>query len=477
MNTVQRTAKNIIFLQAAGILSGFLGFAGTAYLARVLEPENFGKIAFAMAILSFFLIFIHLGLDTIGTREIARHNDSLKKYVGNIFFIKTLFGIITISLMVLVVLFILFINNSSEVKYLIILYVLTLLPLIFHFDWVFKGVEKMEYTGLALVTKTLFLVALYFIIIKSPKQILLVPVIQFVANLAAVLVLLFIFHKYYGSIQLKIDTALCRQLVKKALPIGIYIFMVTILNYTDSIMLGFMKSKAEVGYYNAAYKIIWLLLGFASAYFDAIFPLISKFYTSSLAKLELLLNYTVKLMIGFSLPLAVGGTMTARSIMNLIYGNRYDDGIIAFQLLVLAVPVISINTVFVWALLGCDRQKRCLKVIILQAVVNVSLNFLLIPAWGISGAAIAVIAAQSVGIFFYFRAFREVVYIEIFRQFLKPAAACLLMVIFLYFSQIIYSFNVFFSIFGGALIYLLMLLLLKAITQEDYMVLKELKGL
>jgi len=176
------------------------------------------------------------------------------------------------------------------------------------------------------------------------------------------------------------------------------------------------------------------------------------------------------------IPITIGGVMLARPIMSSIYGNRYNNGIIAFQLLIWAVTIISLNSVYAWGLLGCDKQSKCVKIVALQTTINVGLNFILIPYLGIAGAALATVVAEFSGLFFYFRAFKKIVCIRIHRQLLKPLAACLPMALFLHFGPQLYNLNVFFMILIGGLIYLLLSLLLRGITPEDYMILRKLKG-
>lgn len=460
--------KNILSLLLGGITSNLLNFFAVAYIARILGPKDFGKISFVLAIQSFFLVISQLGVDTIGIKEIARDNSILKSYISNIVFIKLILFIISIILMGSIALFI---NKPADVKYLILLYGLTLFPLVFQTDWVFKGLEKMQYSVVIPVVKNLLFLGAVWLFITKTRQILWIPLIQFSANLLPALLLLIIFFNLYGRFHFKLDWDLVWEIFAQALPIGIYTLLVVVVNNADSVMLGFMRSEAEVGYYNAAYKLIWLLLGVIPVFFIAIFPLISKYYRTSLEKLQRLLNYAAKIMVTLTIPMAIGGAVLARPILNLVYGNQYANGVIVFQLLIWVVIVLSINTVYAWGLLGCDRQANCMKIVAIQAILNVSLNFMVIPVWGTVGAAIATLMAESSGMFLYFREFKQIVAVPFYRYLLKPLAASLPMLCFLWLG---FDLNLFILIAGAVFIYFSSIYIIKGVGVEEINLLKQL---
>ncbi|HRT67688.1 MAG TPA: oligosaccharide flippase family protein, partial [Bacteroidota bacterium] len=76
--------KNIFSLTAAEAVSRILTFIYTLYLARTLSPMGFGMIGFSKYVIAIFLIIAALGLDSIGTREIAKDKSNIKPIVNNI---------------------------------------------------------------------------------------------------------------------------------------------------------------------------------------------------------------------------------------------------------------------------------------------------------------------------------------------------------------------------------------------------------
>jgi len=461
LNTPQRILKNTFSLLFSGIISQAIGFVVIVYLARILNPDNFGKISFALAIITYFSLITNLGLPLLGTREIARDKKKINEYLGNILTMRLCLAFLSFGLLLLITYFL---NKPLEIKYLIILYGLGLIPSSLLLDWVFQGLEKMEYIGLGRILSRLIYAALVLFFIKGQKQLLLIPCIAVISNLLVTGFLFFIFIKKFGKLKLKFNIIFWKNLIRQALPLGISIVMIQIIYNIDMVMLGFMRTDIEVGYYSAAYKIILVLISIGAFYFDAIFPVVSNYYKTSLDSLKKLQSYTTKLMVSIAIPLGIGGTILARPIINLLYGPKYSEGIIAFQILIWVVVLIYINMIYARGMWACDKQNEFLKIVTFQGLTNIGLNLFLIPSFGIVGAAIATVSAEILGFFFYYREFNKVVYIPIHNYIVRPLIAAIVMALFLKYGLIL---NIFFLIVIGGFIYTVFLYFMKGISTRD----------
>lgn len=463
MNTAQRIIKNTASLLFSGIISQLIGFIAVIYLARILGPGGFGKINFAIAIVTYFTLIANMGLPLLGTREIAREKDKIKDYIGSILTLRLCLAFLGFCLLLLTAFLL---NKPIEIKYLIVLYGFGLIPAALLLDWAFQGVEKMEYIGLGNILSATIYVVLVFFFVKSPEQILLIPCFQIAGNFLATVILFSIFVKNVGKPRFRLDIVSWKNLFYKALPIGFSLIMIQIFYNIDTVMLGFMRSDEEVGYYNAAYKIILLLIMSVGAYHDAIFPIISNFYKTSQDSLKHLLLFTTKLMVAIALPLAVGGTILAKQIINLLYGAEYDKGIIALQILIWTAAINCIDTVYSRGLLISNRENEYARVLIIVAAVNIILNFLLIPHFGLIGAAIATVFAQCIALLMFYRGFYKIIPIPFKNYFFKPIFACITMSLFLLLMS---NWNVVLLISGAAVIYFLTFYLLGGIRKEEFM--------
>ena len=103
MTNFQKILKNILVQSTGEVLLRGINLLVYAYLARTILPTGFGKISFASAFVSFFIIFTGFGLDTISQRNVARNPEKLVHHLSTTIILKLIFGSVSfISLMLVV---------------------------------------------------------------------------------------------------------------------------------------------------------------------------------------------------------------------------------------------------------------------------------------------------------------------------------------------------------------------------------------
>ena len=141
MRTSRKILKNMFSLSIAEIANKGIIFITTAYLARVILPEGFGIIGYASSFIVYFILISNLGLNTVGTREIAKTPEKINKYVNSIFTARVFLSIFSyIGLFIIV----LFYDFTIEEKYVIWIAGINVIFNAINSDWVFQGIEKME---------------------------------------------------------------------------------------------------------------------------------------------------------------------------------------------------------------------------------------------------------------------------------------------------------------------------------------------
>lgn len=466
MGTLRRATKNFLSLLIAQLVSQAVLFLVIIYIARTLGADGFGKIAFAQAVILYFSLIANLGLSTLGIREVARNKNNVDSYVGNILSLRLLLTALSFFLLLA---FIAVIGKSPEEKYLLIFFGVSLFSSALWLGWLFQAVEKMGFIAWARVLDKIFYGALVILLVKDSRQLLTIPWLYVGGSFLATGFLFYIFIRKFGKPRLRFDFSFWKKMIKRALPMGAAFIMIQIYYNFDTVMLGFMKSNEVVGWYNAAYKIVLFIWAFIPIFINVIFPLMSKYYQQSRRKLRLLIFSATKLMSSIALPLGVGGTILARPIMSFLYGDKYMNGVIAFQILIWTVTIISVRCTYEQSFLACDKEKRYLLGVMVGASTNIVLNLILIPYFGLEGAAIATVVSElvfSVYMLAYFQIVRRMV---ILKHLIKPFLAASIMGVSLYYLR---DLNLFLSIAAGIVIYLVAILALKGVTLAE---LKELK--
>lgn len=458
----RKILKNFLSLSSGEAIGKLLAFVRVIFLARILGTELFGTLEFASAILLYFVLFADLGLGLLGTREIARDISKVKIYVSNIITIKLLFSFFAYFLIAVIAYFV---PKSLETKKAVLIYGLILFPASLSTVWVFLGLEKMKIVAIATVIFHLFFTVFVVLLVRDGKHVLYVPFIQLMCDIIISAFLMVLFVRRFGSIRLQFNFPLWKKLFADTLPIWFAQLLGTINFNLDIIMIGVLMEEKFIGWYGASYKFIIFLVGFITAYQYALFPVISKLHKSNIVEVKSLIGRSIKFCAAFSIPIGFGGMILARPIINMVYGGQYTNSVLPFQVLAWTIPLIILRSTYRNTLIGLSKQVADLKLIGCGAIVNIVLNLILIPNYGITGAAIATVCSEAVILclgYYYVR--NMVVQIPILKYLVKPAISGVLMSLCLIF---LYKQNIFLTLIVGICVYFMALVLTKGITLTD----------
>ena len=460
MTVSKKVLKNFSFLLGADLAAKVLVFVSVVYLARILTVEGFGKIEFAQAIIVYFILLANQGLDLWGTREVAREEGRKKEIADNILSLRFFLFFLAYGILVL---FVLLLNKPADIKKLILLYGLTIFTFSLTINWFFQGIERMEIIALGRLINQLFYVCGVLLIVTNTTQIFHVPVIKFFGGLLSLSLLAYLFFKSEGMPKIRFDISLWKKTLKQSLPMGFSLILIQIYYNLDTIMLGFIKGEKEVGWYNAAYKIILLFIGFASLFGNALFPVLSRYYKESRDKLRTIITESSRITLFFGIPISVGICFLSKEIMQIVYGSMYLKGAVALQILVWSVFTIYFNAPFGFLLLATERQKKYMYAVGLGALVNLILNLILIPRYGLMGASISTIICEIIVLSLILYYSRELVKVPLSGYLTKGFVSSFLMGLFIY----LFPFNLFMKIFVGGVCYLICMFFLGGVSRKD----------
>ncbi len=424
MKTGRLLLKNFFSLATAEIISRLVGFVTTAYLARVLGAEAFGKLGFAQSFVSYFIIFGILGLNTYGIREVARDRERMKVLVGEILGLQIATTVLSCILLVGIALVL---PKPDEVKWLIVVLSLSVFTHCLTMDWVFRGLEQMEWVAIVgLIRNALYLV-LIFSLVHGAVDLLLAAVTIVVSEFATVVAFYMLYRSRYGSILPVFASDHWSGILRSSLPLASVSLLIQIYYQLDIVMLGLWTTDVITGWYVSASTILLSIFGLGSLLGSTLYPTLSRLLRESPERAKILLQYAVRLVIAGSLPMAVGGIILAPQIITFVYGTGYEGAVLAFRVLLVSVVLSFCSIPYTTTLIARDARRYFLAATAAGAVINVFLNLLWIPRYQHVGAAAATVAAEvSVFAISYYYG-RRVVNIAFFRMFLRPLLASALM--------------------------------------------------
>ena len=461
--TARRITTNFISLTTSEVISKVLQLAVFIYLARVLGKENFGIFSFAFAFAFIVTVVSDFGLSTLFVREISRNKKLAAKYhfngmIAKVFLssLVTVFAVIFLNLMG-------YQHEVRKVAYIILSF--TLLQSFTELNYsIFRAFEKMYYEMIIKLLRIFSLVAFVLYFGSNGydvfKIVLVFPVVELV-----MLSLSFIFvYKKFIEIKPEFDYNFSKDFLKESSLFFFSIVVTTIYLYVDQVILSKLRGTTEVGVYSAAANIVIALIFIPLVYCNSIYPVISRLYITSKKSLKLAYERSFKYMLLLGLPIAVGIYALAGKIILLLYGKDYSNSAIVLGILSGYIFLKFLNPVTGFTLMATNKQKTRLYSQSSAAVINVILNLMLIPFYGVTGAAIATLLTEI--IFFIIYTSVIVKYGFSFRFLLsfihKPLIAAAMMAFALLFIG-----NLFLAVFIGFFVYASALLILKIVDSED----------
>jgi O-antigen/teichoic acid export membrane protein len=388
-------------------LNSFLRFLSTALLyiilARALGVEEFGRFMFALSFTGIFLTFIDYGFNLLIVKEVSQKPESLKNWVSSIINAKILLSI-AFTIILIITLKILKYPDDT----LLIVGILWLSVIFYSFGFffnnVFRGLNQFQYE----TYPTILLNAAQFVIVGV---FLLLGFKTLSVAIAYLLARMFYFAYSSYLLSLKVskipiayNLSESIKSLKIALPYGIHAILATLYFQIDTVILSYFKGNVEVGYYQAAMRILMATMIVYEVIVSAFFPVIAASIKNDKEKFDKYALFLNKIVIYIGLVFGTGIFMFSKPMISLLYGAQYQNSIIIMQVLAVVIFLRFLGAGYALFITVVEGQKYRAIGVSLSVVVSIILNIILIPKLGAVGAAIASLITHVVlnSIYFYF---------------------------------------------------------------------------
>jgi len=465
----QTVFKNTFWLAIAEVVQKGVGFLVVIWLARHFGPAIYGQWAFALSFVALFAIFADFGFGTLTVREIARDKSKTSQYIDNIVAMKLILGLITLGLVALVIQFL-----GKETQVVKLVYFLGIYAVVSTFSSFFQSIfranEKMQYETICRAIQSLSLLGLVAFFILNKGSILTISYAYIGAALIGAIISLGAIWRYFSKFFLKIDFKICREILKEAWPFALSAIAILIYYRIDTVMLGVFKENEAVGYYNAAYNIILLIITGVSLLVIATFPTLSNFYKYSIEKFKKNINLFFQLIFLTSFPLIILIFFLAKPIINVVYGKEFVEfSPVILQILIWSVLILYNYAIFAIGLSASDKQRTYLKGVILGATFNTLTNLVVIPKYSYYGAATTTVLTEIVVCSYMSYRFLNFNRIKLPTSFIKKIIlSSLIMFLIIYYCIYFANLNLIFALISGLITFIFMIFILKIFKEIYY---------
>ncbi len=405
ISTSLSIVKNILWLFSSEFFYRCALFALAIASARILGPNDFGIFQFVLGFVSLFVLFSDFGLSDIILRDFAREKEAEKDFSA-IFTLKIILTALTYGGMIGVSFFLLHDAHTRIIVLILGAFVLVnnFLSIFFTF---FQARERMEYVALMRGAQALLLVTVGLGILFIQPSLLLLSYGYVVGAAIALFMALIFFHIFVKSLSFVFDIKIWKKYLRMALPIGGAAIVGNVCIYSAPVFLGLFGQKIMVGWYQAAYQLIGVSIIPSLLISIGFTPSISKAFARSKEQLQKIWFIFFKVTLFLAFPFVVGGFFLAPKIISFLYGNGYGLSVFILQILLMVGALNFVYDAFGTILIISHQQRKYFITQAIAAIVNIGGSMLLIPQFGMYGAALTAIATFAVllflGAFFAFR--------------------------------------------------------------------------
>ncbi|MEQ8304005.1 MAG: flippase [Cyclobacteriaceae bacterium] len=390
----ERVFRNFFSLGILQFTNYLVPLITIPYLLRTIGVVNFGQVSLAQAIISYFIIITEYGFNLTATREVSIEKDNstnVSTIFSNTITTQALLSLLSFACLIVLVYTIPFFISQ---RILFLNSFLLVIGQILVMSWFFQGIERMKFiTCLNLISKSLLLI-LIIAFIKKPDDYIYVPLFYASGNILSGLISLWIiakkFHVKYRAPQLRI-------IVKKlqdGFPVFISSLSVSAYINSNLIILGLFTSEINIGLYSAAEKIMQVVRQLLIVFSQSIYPRICLLAQISHDQVK---QFLKTFFLPFSILIISGCLIVgifSDNIATILIGYHSSTASILIKILIISPAVVCFNIPFYQTLLAYDFRKKYMTVILMGAIVNIILNFILASYFGPVGTAITVVATE-----------------------------------------------------------------------------------
>ena len=387
--------KNFIMNVLVSLSNALFPLVTYLYAARILLPEGMGKYTFAASLIAWFSMFAQLGIPEYGVRAAAKARDSRVELT------RTAHELIMINLIMNAAVYLAFflalavVPRLQEEKKLYILMSVTILLTSLGMEWLYKGLEQYAYIAVRTLICKVIALTMVFLLVKEQKDYVVYGVLSIAAASASNILNLVFAQKYIGFRPVG-----GYNLLRHMKPVLVFFAMAcatTVYTNLDVLMLGFMRSEADVGIYNASVRVKSLLVSVITALGTVMLPrAVYYVHHGRMEDFQSMSRKALHFVFLAALPCLVFFSLFAGPTINLLSGPKFLAAVRPMRALMPTLLLIGVTNILgLEIMVPTDRERYVLYSVVTGALVDLILNAILIPKYAATGAAFSTLVAEA----------------------------------------------------------------------------------
>lgn len=381
--------NNIASLSVVQIANYVLPLISIPIITRIIGPEKFGIINYAIAFITYFNILITYGFDLTAARRVSRepNNYELRNKVFSEVFQAQLILFAISTLLFVACLYV--VPPLAKEKEVALYSFLFCIGTLFTQNWLFLAMQDLPKVALFdFVSKLLFTITI-LLVVQEKKDYIWQPLVTSLIQIVVALTSFIWAIKKYRLKFIRISIREILQLLNKEAMVFLSLILINLYTTTNIIILGLYQNPDKVGFYIGGQKLIIVIYSVISLPLShALFPFIGKAFADNYQKGLILVQKIIPLIILLTGSMGILMLIFGPWALRIFYGSEFEPSVLVFQLLVFTPMFIAMGNIFgIQIMLNLKLDKLFFKITLTAAILSVLANFLLVQQFGYIGTA------------------------------------------------------------------------------------------
>ncbi|MBN1155420.1 flippase [candidate division KSB1 bacterium] len=391
-NKEYNIVKNLFFSSISTLTTFFL-FILLTFLGRVLGSSEYGIFTTALSIATIFEMFTDFGLRDISIRNVSRDKNETEKYIGNLLVWKILLCLVIYVLMLVIVNAL---GYEGRIK--TIIYILTVSSFLknmkYTFRIFFQAHDQFGWDTILVIIERLSLLGFGLAALFRWKSLMPFTLCFVSVRFIDFLITLIVLRFKISPIKIHFNLKFMKNLQIEAFPLGLFFVILTLFSYIDTVMLSLMRTYAEVGLYNAAFKIYEGITIVPTIFWLVFLPRLSELYAVNRDHHRGLAIRGVRYMFFAGLPTLTYGIIFSSFLIRFFFHQEFEGAILTLQILFFGIAFQYPNWMLNATLISINKQRVMMVLGLVSLVIKIALNLILISSYGYNGSAVATVISE-----------------------------------------------------------------------------------
>ena len=385
----RRIASNFLALGAAEVACRGTSVAVTLLLVRRLGREGYGRIEFGFHVVFWLVLLVREGLDVIGAREIARHPRLVRPLVNHALAIR---GALALGLLAGLAIAQRVLFTEVQDRAILGLYGLMVATTAMGLDFVFRGLERMALVAVSLMIRTGVYATGVALLVGGPERAAWVPALLVAGESIGIGLVWVAYARQFGLPRPSLGgSTFARVFLRRGRSVYLIQVSQAVISSVDLLVVGACCNWGEVGLYSAPHRMVSAVLTFGLIFQQVVFPSLSRSWRDSPAVARRSLDGIVRLLMMALLPMAIGASVLAGPLVQLLFKSDYLGASTLLAIGVWRAPLLTLAFLYQTTLIALNREAAGVRLLLAGAIGSGPLVGVSLWAFGLPGAVGAVV--------------------------------------------------------------------------------------